>query len=141
MLNAKEKSALLKQAPLFAECSDRELSKIAGVAKEVSRAAGKTIVHEGDPGSAFILIVDGTAKVSVHGRTAAQLGAGDYFGEIALLDKKPRTATVTAASDLHYLVLSAASFRIALKAYPTIGLRLLKELAGRVRSLERSLTG
>jgi len=125
---------MLKGVPLFADCSKRELEAIAGAIKEVNHAPGHVIAREGDIGVGFFLITDGTATVSVGGRPRAKLKPGDFFGEISLLDHGPRTATVTAASAIRLLGLTAWAFKGVVEQHPTIALNLLKVVAQRTRS-------
>lgn len=101
----------LKQVPLFSACSNRELRAIAGVVKEVDHPKGTVIAREGDPGVGLFVIVDGDAEVTIGGKRMARLSRGDFFGEIALLDGGPRSATVTAKSDLRLLGLTEWVFR------------------------------
>ena len=86
----------LANVPIFSGCSKRELGIIARASKEVSHKEGTVIAREGERGIGLFLILDGQCKVTIGGKTKARLGAGDFFGEVALLDGGPRTATVTA---------------------------------------------
>ncbi len=94
--------ALLADVPLFAGLSRRHLRRLAGLAEEVPFGAGRTVVQNGSRGNAFYVIVEGTAKVlaGYSTRTFARLGPGDFFGELALLDGGPRTASVVAETPL-----------------------------------------
>jgi CRP/FNR family transcriptional regulator, cyclic AMP receptor protein len=94
----------LKQVPLFAACSRSDLQLVARRAEDVRVAAGTTIVNEGDDGSEFFVILDGTARVSRQGCKIATLGPGSGFGELALLEKAPRKATVVADTDMELVV-------------------------------------
>ena len=129
----REKVRLLASVPLFSELSRRELEAVAGAAKEVTHAAGDVLARQGDRGVGFFLITDGTANVTVGDHQRARLGPGDYFGEIALLDEGPRSATVTAASDIKMLGLTAWVFKGLVEQNPSIALKLLKVLAQRIR--------
>ena len=95
--------------------------------------SGRTIVKAGDEGDALFVLLDGTATVKRHGQVVAELGAGDYFGELALLDPAPRAATVTATSDTELAVLGVRMFRVLLRELPPLGAKLLADLAARVR--------
>src|SRR6266542_3005580 len=96
----KSLTELLGSVSLFEGLSSRELSQIGKLGKEVSFAPGKTIVKEGDNGVGFHLILEGKARVSLKGRTRSTLGPGAWFGELSLIDRGPRTATVTSQSDV-----------------------------------------
>src|SRR5271165_4640629 len=95
---------------LFSECSRPELRIIARVSEPVTVAAGTTVCDEGEVGQTFYFIVSGTAAVVRHGRKIAELGAGGYFGELALLDRLPRSATVKAVTDMELLVIDQKEF-------------------------------
>jgi glutaminase len=126
----------LSKVPLFSECSDKDLRMIASSVKEVEHPEGRVVVREGQSGVAFFLIAEGTAKVTVKGRTRAKLGPGDSFGEISLLDGGARTATVTATSPLVLYGLSRWVFNSILKDQPDMIARLLAGMAGAVRRAE-----
>jgi CRP-like cAMP-binding protein len=139
-VGVREVAAQLGQVSLFSGCGRRELEAIARAAKEVSHPEGKVMAREGDRGIGFFLILDGTAKVSVRGRTRAKLGPGDVYGEIALLDQGPRSATVTATSPVRLLGLTAWVFRGLLQEHPTIAMKMLEVVAGRLRSASSDVT-
>ena len=134
-LGRNTKIELLKRVPLFAGCSKAELREIAIVADELDLREGRTLVREGQRGREFFVLVTGTVRVSRKGRKLAELGPGDWFGEIALLTDTPRSATVTATSPIRVLVLTDRAFRrvvewmpsIALKVLATVGQRLTKD--------------
>lgn len=130
---------LLKTVPLFAGCSDRELRSIAGSGKEVSFDAGTAICTEGDTGVGLHVIMQGEAQVQVGGRTRRKLGPGAFFGEIALLDGGPRSATVLADTPLTTFVVPVWGFRTLLKSQPTLGLKMLEEVCRRLRGADASL--
>jgi CRP-like cAMP-binding protein len=130
----------LRQVPLFSACSKRELRAIAGVVKEVHHPKGTVIAREGNPGVGLFVIVDGEAVVTIGGRRMAVLRRGDYFGEIALLDGGPRSATVTARSDVRLLGLTEWVFRGLLQEHPSIAVKTLESMAGRLRSATQAAT-
>jgi len=130
----------LRQVPLFSACSKRELRAIAGVVKEVDHPKGTVIAREGNPGVGLFVIVDGEAVVTIGGRRMAVLRRGDYFGEIALLDGGPRSATVTARSDVRLLGLTEWVFRGLLQEHPSIAVKTLESMAGRLRSATQAAT-
>ncbi|MEY2437223.1 MAG: family transcriptional regulator, cyclic receptor protein, partial [Acidimicrobiaceae bacterium] len=108
----------LAQVPLFAACSRKELQTIAKASDEVTVPSDKVLVEQGTSGRECFVIVDGTASVKRNGRRVATLGPGSYFGELSLLDKGPRTATVTAETPLTVLVLGPREFSSVLDAVP-----------------------
>jgi len=137
-VGVKEVAAQFAQVPLFSGCSRRELGVIARAAKEVSHPEGTVIAREGERGIGFFLITQGTARVTIGGKTRAKLGPGEFFGEIALLDGGPRTATVTATSPIKLLGITEWVFRGLLHEHPSIALKVLESVAGRLRSASRT---
>jgi CRP/FNR family transcriptional regulator, cyclic AMP receptor protein len=131
-LGRNAKIELLKKVPLFAGCSKAELRELALVADELDLKEGRTLVREGRPGREFFVLIDGTVRVSRDGRKLAELRAGDWFGEIALLTDTPRTATVTATSPLRVLVITDRSFRRLVERMPTIALKVLSTISDRL---------
>ena len=124
---------LLSGVPLFEGCSKKELEAIARAAKEVTHPEGDVLAREGDSGVGFFLIKDGTAKVSVGGRARSRMGPGDFFGEISLLDGGPRSATVSAETDMKLLGLTAWVFKGLIEQNPQIALKMLRVMASRLR--------
>ncbi len=135
-----ETAAQLAQVPMFSGCSKRELAVIARAAKEVSHREGTVIAREGERGIGFFLILEGTAKVTIGGKTKATLGPGEFFGEVALLDGGPRTATVVATSPLHLLGITGWVFRGLLQEHPSIAIKTLESLAARLRSASKDVS-
>jgi CRP/FNR family transcriptional regulator, cyclic AMP receptor protein len=127
---------LIRGVPLFAEADDRFLERLAGEFMERTFDAGETIVEEGEPGLTFVVIETGEVTVTVHGREVGRLGAGDAFGEMALVDRAARSATVKADTDVHGYQLPVWSFRPFVESHPEIAWALLKALAQRVRDAE-----
>ena len=131
----------LQKVVLFSACTDRELAPIVRAMDEVSVGAGKEIVAEGTAGHDFYLIVSGGATVSRDGATVAELGPGQYFGELALLDGAPRNATVTATEPTDLLVLGQREFAAVLDSSPGVARKLLTQMAARLRHADsQSLT-
>jgi CRP/FNR family transcriptional regulator, cyclic AMP receptor protein len=126
----------LRRVPLFAGLSGREVEQIALLFKERHFSAGETIVKEGSDGAAFFLIYSGEAIVSVGGAERASLTAGDYFGEIALIDEGTRSATITATSDLVCYGLTLWEFRPLVLENAAIGWKLMQSLAQKLRAAE-----
>ena len=138
MLGKDAKVALLKSVPLFAGCSKAELRELALTADEVDLRQGAFLTREGRPGHEFVVIVEGTARVARAGRTLADLGQGDWVGEIALLTKSVRTATVTATSPVRALVITDRAFRRVVDAMPSIAVKVLTSVADRLAHDARS---
>jgi CRP-like cAMP-binding protein len=121
--------AVLQRVPLFADLSLPELQEIALLFKESDFEAGTTILQEGCGGAAFYVIEAGEATVSITGTPHSTLTAGDYFGEIALLDEGPRMATISAATRLDCWCLTSADFRPLVEENGVIGWKLLQRMA------------
>lgn len=132
----------LKTVSLFRELSGTQLQKIARVADAYDVSVGKIVVEEGTyragGGPAFFVIAEGEAEVLIGRRRVAKLKAGDSFGEMSLLDGKPRSATVKATRPLSLYRIRSWDFHKLVKSEPTIAVGLLKNLAGRLRALEKS---
>lgn len=123
----------LASVPLFAACSRKELQQVARQGEHREAAAGSSVVIEGSAGAEFFVILDGTARVERHGRTVAELGPGSYFGELSLLDRAPRNATVVAQTSLQLVVLGQRAFDELLDSLPKFDRKLLAGLARRLR--------
>ena len=121
------------QAAIFARCSARERRGLTQLGTGVSVPAGTTLTPEGFPGKEFFIVKEGEATCAVHGATRARFRSGDFFGEMALLDGGPRTATVTSDTPMELLVYSFAEFRTMLHKSPGVSTHLLTELARRLR--------
>lgn len=128
-------TAKLAAVPMFSGCTRKELGIIARAAKEVNHRAGAVIAREGERGIGLFLLVDGRCSVTIGGKSKGMLGPGDFFGEIALLDGGPRTATVTADTDVRLLGLTEWMFRGLLAEHPSIALKTLEAVAGRLRTV------
>jgi CRP-like cAMP-binding protein len=136
-LRPKARTDLLKSVPLFEHCSRRELGRIAGITEESDVDRGTVLITEGDRGREFFVIVSGEVEVRRKGRKLATLGPGTYFGEIALLSRQPRTATVTALTPLRVLVIADRDFVDLLDAMPELWLKVARSLAERVAADEQ----
>lgn len=132
------KVELLKKVPLFADCSKAELRTLAKSADEIDLREGTVMTREGRPGREFFVLIEGTARVSRNGRKLAELKGGDWFGEIALITNRPRTATVTATSAVDVLVITDRRFRSVVETMPTIALKVLSSVGDRLGQDERS---
>ena len=129
----------IRSVPLFSEFGDKELQRVAAIAKEVEFTAGREIAKQGETGVGFHMIVEGEVTVSVDGVTHASLGPGSYFGEMSLLDGGPRSATVTATTELKTVSLTSWDFNALLDQYPELARSLLIQLCRRLRSVEQSV--
>jgi CRP/FNR family transcriptional regulator, cyclic AMP receptor protein len=132
---------LLKNVPLFSGLSRRDLRSLAGLAEQVRFGSGRTVVQYGSRGNTFFVITEGKARVMVgySNRVMARLGPGDFFGELALLDGGPRTASVIAETPLVTIRIARTEFRKMLTSHPDVALKMLEELSSRLRA-ERSAT-
>jgi CRP/FNR family cyclic AMP-dependent transcriptional regulator len=132
----KPKALDLKSIWLFSSCTASELRKIRSSLDELEVPKGKVLVEEGRIGLEFFLIVDGKAAVTRNGKKVATLGPGGYFGELALLDRRPRSASVVSETDMDVLVLSQRQFNGLLQSVPTIARKLLAAMANRLREAD-----
>jgi CRP-like cAMP-binding protein len=130
----------LGKIPLFAGCSQRELQIVARVVKEVRHPAGTVIAREGEPGIGLFVLTEGAASVSIGGVKKGKIQPGEFFGEIALLDGGPRTATVTADTDVRLLGLTEWVFRGLVQQHPSIAIKTLQAMAGRLRNATKAAT-
>lgn len=121
---------------LFSTSSARDLRTIQRALEDVNVPAGRVLCEEGTIGREFFLIVDGQAEVRRNGRKIATLGAGQYFGELALLDRRPRSATVIAATEMELLVLGQRQFNGILDTVPALSRKLLAAMATRLREAD-----
>jgi len=126
---------MLAEIPLFSDLSRRHLGKIASCASTKRFASGAPLVRVGEPASVFYVIIDGEVRVEVPGRPVV-LRTGDFFGEMALIDGEPRSATVVAVGEVYVLMLPRAKFLKALEAEPKIALAIMATLTGRLRALQ-----
>ena len=126
------KVELLKRVPLFAKLDKKGLQDVAHIADELDLPAGKEMATEGDRGREFFVLLKGEAEVTKGGQRINTMKEGDFFGEIALVTKMPRTASVTATTDVDVLVITERAFDSLLKKSPEIGRSVAEALAERV---------
>jgi CRP-like cAMP-binding protein len=126
------KTDVLKQVPLFEECSKSDLAKIGKIADEIDLKEGKDLIREGELARQFFILLEGSAEVRRNGRKINTLGPGDFFGEIGLVTDRLTSATVTTTSPVRALVITRASFKSLLHDWPAIQLKVLSALAQRV---------
>jgi CRP-like cAMP-binding protein len=131
-LDNDSKAAAMAKVPLFSRCSKGELRRIGQIADEVDLAAGKTLTKEGARGREFFVLLEGTADVRRDTRLVAPLGAGDFFGEIALVTDVPRIATVKTTSPVRALVITDRAFRELMRKSPEIQRKVLEAVASRL---------
>jgi len=129
-------AAVLKSVPLFAALARGELSDIVDLAREELYSPGQDIVTEGQSGGPFFCITEGRADVIVHGKKARELGAGSYFGEMALFEGGPRSATIRANTHVKALAITSWNFLALLQDNWEITKKVLAELSGRIRQLQ-----
>jgi CRP-like cAMP-binding protein len=132
-------SESLRAVDLFSELEPRELDVLANVAREGEYAPGEVVVAEGDDSGRLHLVVSGHAETRVGNTKVGELGPGDYFGEMAVIDRQPRSATVLATDDLTTLSLASFSVRPILLEHPEIAIKMLLKLCGRLRATDAQL--
>ena len=126
----------LAAVPLFSALSKKDLQTVAKQAEAMKAPAGKAIVTEGAAGADFFVILSGDARVERHGRTVSRLGPGAFFGDLALLDRAPRNATVVAQTPMELLVLGQREFAALIDEVPGFAHKLLAGLARRLREAD-----
>jgi len=132
-----DKQNLLKNVPLFANLNKKSLKEIADITEEVRKPAGDVLAQEGKTGQAFVFIVEGKVRVERNDKVVNRLSASDFFGEISLIDGQPRTATVTAETDVKLLVLHASYFDDLLEKVPGLAREIMKSLCKYLRQAQR----
>jgi CRP/FNR family cyclic AMP-dependent transcriptional regulator len=132
-----EPAEVLGEVSIFAELKPKELTQLAREANETSFPAGTKLTEDSAVGASFSVIAEGTATVMVDGAAVRTLGRGDFFGEMALIDRETRSATVVADSDVTCLVFSAWVFRPFALAHPEVAWAMLETMVKRVRAAER----
>jgi CRP/FNR family transcriptional regulator, cyclic AMP receptor protein len=142
-LSQQESVELLAHIPLFSELSSKELRKLAGAAIQRTFPAGSVIVRQGEPGVGLYVLIRGRARVQQQSADGSPhqltlMGSGEVFGELALLDNAPRSATVVAEEETTALVIPIFDFRSLLRDDSDIAIKLLAVLARRVRTAESS---
>ena len=131
-----EKLELLKQTPLLAGLNQHDLEEVGRLADEVDAKAGKVLMRKGELGSEFFMIANGTVRIERDGRVIATLGPGDFFGDIALVVERPRTATAIVETDSRLLVVGHREFHSLMDRFPSIRVSVLQSIAIRLAELE-----
>ncbi len=134
--NTKDLKAHLARVPIFTGLSARHLGRLADASRITTHQAGHEIAKEGESALALHILLDGTAEVSVHGRPRRELHAGDYFGEISLIDGKKRSASVRATTNAHTVAVPHGAFQHLLESEPGFAAGLLKLVCARLREAE-----
>lgn len=127
----------LKRVPLFAGLGKRELAELGTLADEIDVADGRALTREGESGHEFFVVLDGHVSVEIGGTRVTELGPGDFLGEIALIDGKPRSATTRAVGTTRLLVIGHREFHQLMADFPTVQAAVLQALAERVRRNEQ----
>jgi CRP-like cAMP-binding protein len=135
-ITKKHRLDLLGSVWLFEACSQRELDVLQLAATEIEVPAGKALTTQGELGQEFVVLVEGKAQVTRDGTEIAVLGPGSFFGEMSLLDGKPRAATVTTLEPTKVLVLTTQAFNGVITTMPSVDRKMLTVLAGRLRDVE-----
>ena len=133
MLSTVEKVLFLKSIELFSQIPGEDLAQVAVIATEEMRERGEEIFAEGEDGDALYLVLDGKVRVHRNDKVIAELGERECFGEMALLDASPRSATVTSLEESHLLKISREDFQEILTEKPEIAMGIIKVLTGRLR--------
>lgn len=141
MASKKTPLQYLAQVPLFSSCSTRDLGKIAKAADRINMVAGTTIITQGTAGKQAFVLLSGSATVKRNGKKIATVQAGAIVGELSLLDRGSRTATVVCDTDCELLVVDARHLFAVIDEVPAIAHKLLAALATRIRDLDRAHYG
>jgi CRP-like cAMP-binding protein len=140
LFNQNTKVEALKAAPLFQGLSKKELTELARQSEDLEVSVGHVLTKEGDTGQEFFVLVEGTVDVTVKGKSLGERGAGEFLGEIALLEDTKRTATVTAKTPLRLFVLTRQDFRRLVDQNPDVERKVLQTLARRIVDLSSDPT-
>lgn len=133
-----QKVDLLKKVPMFSNLSNRHLNEVAKYADQLPVKSGRVLAEEGDIGWEFVFILEGKARVEKGGKVINRLASGDFFGEISLIDRGPRTATVIAETDMTLLVVNSKSFDHLLDTVPGLQRKILISLCQYFRRAEKA---
>jgi len=132
---------LLAQVPLFAGLSKKDLQEVSSLATRLNLSEGRELTHQGGRGYEFVVVLEGTVDVLIDGKVVATCGAGDFFGEMALLEHRPRSATVIAKTDVAIDVIGRPEFSVLLEDHPEIEKQLRAAMERRLAEDEALLGG
>jgi CRP/FNR family cyclic AMP-dependent transcriptional regulator len=130
----------VRSIPLFSACNNKELREVARLGTHVRVPVGSVMAEEGSSGRELLIVLSGTATCRAKGKRLARFGPGDFFGEISLVDRGARTATVVADTEMELLVLDSREFRRLVVTSPTIAWKILTTLAARLRLADEALS-
>jgi CRP-like cAMP-binding protein len=130
---------MLEKSSLWSGLSKKDLKSIVKLSKERTYETGDVIVRKGEGGVGFYLILEGSVEIRSDGKTIAKLDAGQFFGEMSVIDNQPRSADVVAVEPSRCLILSAWSFNALISENPKIALKMLQEFVRRLRSTNQAL--
>ena len=133
-----EKLELLRSVPIFGRCDRKHLQRLGMLTEEIDVPAGKVLIRQGELGDDLMILVKGLVVVERNGERVNKLGPGEFFGEIALIERGPRTATVTTETPCRLLLLNHRSFHAVMEEFPEVAAQVMLTLAHRLRSLEPS---
>lgn len=139
LFTSDQKIDLLKKVPMFNELSKSHLREISKHSDNVAKKAGDVLARQGDKGWEFFFIIEGKARVEKDGRVIRNLTSGDFFGEISLIDREPRTASVIAETDMDLLVVHSRSFNHLLDMTPGLSGKILISLCKYLRRAEKDI--
>jgi CRP/FNR family cyclic AMP-dependent transcriptional regulator len=138
MARKASKIDVLQNVPLFSACTSKELGRIASLVDEAEVPTGAVLTKEGATGREFFAVADGKATAKIKNKKIASFDRGDFFGEMALLDQGPRSATITADTPMKLYVLDSNSFATLIDKHPAVARKILRGLAGRLRKAEKA---
>ena len=133
-------AGFLADVPIFSQCTARERARIVSLLTEVNVPAGKVLCTEGDPGRECFIVATGNARATLRGKKLADFGPGAFFGEMSILDGGPRTATIVAKTDMKLWVLDPRDLAALVNDFPTVTTKMLRVMAGRLRTAEKAPT-
>ncbi|MFO8100744.1 MAG: cyclic nucleotide-binding domain-containing protein [Dehalococcoidia bacterium] len=131
---------LLRKVPLFSDLNKKSLKEIGEITEEVEREAGDVLAQEGKAGKAFVFIVEGKVRVEKEDKLVNRLSAYDFFGEISLIDGRPRTATVIAETDVKLLVIHSSYFDEILDKVPGLSRKIMMSLCKYLRQTQKQIS-